>query len=350
MADDPQNDPRVLQEREITHPVTLSRADGTVNPEAVGWSRQPLHDCTLRGWGRNKRWEYWGISSDTHFLAVTYSSIDFLGILGIWFLDFETRQTTKVDLAVPGAIGVKLPDSVRGGDMSFDGLGATFRITEEPGGTRVRASGRAGRKGEKVDADVFIEMPEGHETLSVVVPWTDKQFQYTSKHNTRPATGTVTVGDKSYRFGADNNSFGCLDFGRGRWPHKIVWNWGSGSGRSDGHLVGLQFGGKWTDGTGSNENALCIDGRLHKISEELIWDYSAADWSDPWRITTPVSNRVDLTFTPFYEKHGKMSIGVLGNETNQCFGHWSGTVVTDDGETIVVNDLFGWAEEVHMVW
>ena len=58
-------DPGACTEREITHPVTLCRADGTLNPQAVGWSRVPLHDCTLNGWGRNKRWDYWCVTADT---------------------------------------------------------------------------------------------------------------------------------------------------------------------------------------------------------------------------------------------------------------------------------------------
>lgn len=343
------DDPGACTERELTHPVTLCRADGTLNPEAVGWSRQPLHDCTLNGWGRNKRWDYWCVTSDTHILAITYSSIDFLAILNVWFLDLETLEPSSIEMATPASVGVKLPDSVGGGDMSFSGLGMSIGITEEPSGTRLTASGKA-RGGARIEADVLVALPPDHETLSVVVPWSERRFQFTSKHNTRPATGTVRVAGKEYRFEPDNNSFGCLDFGRGRWPHRVLWNWGSASGRSDGRLVGLQVGGKWTDGTGMTENALCIDGRLHKISEELTWTYDTGDWMSEWRIATPRSNRVDLTFQPFYEKGVKVSIGILGNETHQCFGHWSGTVVTDDGEAVAVDRLLGWAEEVHMIW
>ena len=47
------------------------------------------------------------------------------------------------------------------------------------------------------------------------------------------------------------------------------WNWGAGSGVVDGRVIGVQVGGRWTDGTGSTENALVVDGRVHKISEEL---------------------------------------------------------------------------------
>ena len=75
------------------------------------------------------------------------------------------------------------------------------------------------------------------------------------------------------------------------------WNWGAGSGVVDGRVVGVQVGGRWTDGTGSTENALVVDGRVHKISEELAWDYDPADWLAPWRVHGELA---DLTFTPFH--------------------------------------------------
>ncbi|MCG5214150.1 DUF2804 family protein [Streptosporangium soli] len=40
--------------------------------------------------------------------------------------------------------------------------------------------------------------------------------------------------------------------------------------RHDGREVGVRVGSRWTDGTGSVENGLFLDGRLHKISEELV--------------------------------------------------------------------------------
>ena len=50
--------------REITRPVPLCRPGGKLNPEAVGFSRRPLHTSDnlpsgpLHLW-RTKRWDYW---------------------------------------------------------------------------------------------------------------------------------------------------------------------------------------------------------------------------------------------------------------------------------------------------
>ncbi len=92
---------------------------------------------------------------------------------------------------------------------------------------------------------------------------------------------------RTIRFGPDDGSFAVLDHGRGKWPYSMTWNWAAGYGRVAGRRVGLQLGGKWTDGTGSTENGLFVDGRLHKIHEDLTWTYDRTDFLAPWRITGP---------------------------------------------------------------
>ena len=79
-------------------------------------------------------------------------------------------------------------------------------------------------------------------------------------------------------------SWAVLDHGRGRWPYRMTWNWGAASGVVDGRTIGLQIGGTWTDGTGSTENAVVVDGRLAKVSEESARDALRAfiaerDWA-----------------------------------------------------------------------
>jgi hypothetical protein len=186
--------------------------------------------------------------------------------------------------------------------------------------------------------------------LTVVIPWSEQRFQCTTKDVARPATGTVRWGDREYRFDGAGESWACLDFGRGKWPYRTRWNWGAGAGLVDGRTVGIQVGGKWTDGTGMTENSLYVDGRLTKISEDLVWEYDTSDWLRPWRVRAPASGSVDLTFTPVYDKVTRMRAGVAASTVDQCFGHWSGTIVPADHTPIAVDGIFGWAEEATWRW
>ncbi len=70
----------------------------------------------------------------------------------------------------------------------------------------------------------------------------------------------------------------------------------------------------------------------------------------PWRVRTPGSDQVDLTFTPVHDRVTRTDAGPLSNHTDQCFGHWNGTVRTDTGEQVAVDQVLGWAEDVRMRW
>lgn len=319
-------------------PVDLCRPDGRLKPDAVGWSREPLHRANLRGWGRKKRWEYWAVQSPEMVLAVTISDLDYAGLHAVWFLDPQgvehsaSALTPPKPLALPDKAG-GAPVGVKAGDLeislvpSVDGMHLTARTP-------------------KLKADVTITRPPDHECMAVVVPWSDKRFQYTVKENTLAARGTVTTAEGSYEFADD--SWATWDFGRGKWPYRIIWNWGSGSGSVAGHVIGLQVGGAWTDGTGSTENALMVDGVTHKISEELSWVYRTDNWLGPWRITSS-SGSVDLSFQPNYVRSDRTELGIIGNDTHQCFGTWSGHVRVGEREWSV-DGLRGWAEEVRNRW
>ncbi|MFF9509282.1 DUF2804 domain-containing protein [Streptomyces sp. NPDC014724] len=360
------------REHEITEPVDLCLPDGRLNPAARGWSRQPLHRANLRGWGRTKRWEYWCVTTPTHLVALTVSDLDFLALNTVYVLEYgpKGREFERTSI-VPGGRGVRLPEVIAGtvgspavvvGPQRPTGGKVRIEIRGEDGGTRLRArcltprspqGARGTREGEEavetVEVDLFASLPVGHETLSVVVPWSGRRFQYTSKHTARPASGTVRIGDRILEFGED--AWAVLDHGRGRWPRSVDWNWGAASGRTGGHTVGLQFGGRWTRGTGATENALCVDGRLTKIGEELEWRWSPTDFMTPWTITSAGERpAVDLTFTPFHNRSTRTDAGLIANRTDQCFGHYTGLVRDDEGREIAVDQLLGWAEDVHMRW
>ncbi|MFD6166003.1 DUF2804 domain-containing protein [Oerskovia sp. NPDC060287] len=323
-------------EREITAPVDLCLPDGRLNPDAVGWTRTPLHRANLSGWGRTKRWEYWGVVTPSHVIGVVASSIDYAGVHGLYVLDRATGEETATDVVVPLARGVVMPETSGAGRAEARAKKLAILIDQDPAGTRIRAASH------DVSLDLTIPLPPGHESLGVVVPWSDRLFQYTVKDVARPVSGSLTVHGTRHEVSAED-SFAVLDHGRGRWPYSMTWNWAAGSA----HGRGIQLGDKWTDGTGSTENALLVDGRLHKIGQTLDWQYDRDDWLAPWRIS---GDEVEAVFTPFHEKVARTEMLVVGTETHQCFGTWSGRARTDEGTWVDLDGLVGWAEEAQQRW
>lgn len=357
-------------EREITEPVDLCLPNGRILDLASrGWSRRPLHRANLRGRRlRTKKWDYWGILADDVAIAVTYADVGFLGMVDLWWLHHPSGRSGGRSTPVPFARGVSLPDRFGTEPLRFDGRGVSVDISDDGDGTEIRARWEAADgpfgSGPGGEIEARIDLPEDLENLHVVIPWTTRTYQYTAKHQARPARGVLRVGDEEHAFGlpadadlpaAGNRggaAWGVLDVGRGRWPYSTRWNWGGGAGIAvDGEtVVGIQLGAKWTEGSGATENGITVNGRLTKIGDEMPWEY---DWDhpmEPWRVRHP-DGSVDLTLTPTHDKYTGTNAGVLKMVVHQVFGRWTGHVT--DGETgrrVEVDGVLGFAEECRARW
>lgn len=335
------------EEREITEPVDLCGADGLLNRRAIGWSRHPLHRCNLpASLERKKKWNYWAVTGNDLLFSATIADVDRLQLAGAYVFDRRTRRHIDKTVLQP-ARTITMPETISG-DVVVDHPDLRVALTDEGAGTRIRvSSGDFG--GMRLEADIVVERPPGHETLNVVIPWTDVQFQFTSKLNTLPASGFVQL--DAERLEVAPPAFGCLDYGRGVWPEHTLWNWGSASGVQSGRTLGLNLGGKWTDGTGMTENGLCIDGRLTKISEDLQFEYDRDVMMKPWRVRTTETERVDLLFEPEFERFTESGRrDSFFTSGHQMFGCYSGRIIPDGAEPVAMKDLFGWIEEHEARW
>ena len=352
----PASEPR---EREYTVPVAECDSRGRLAQAARGWSRQPLLRANLHGrWGRKKRWDYWCVITDEVVMSLVFADVDYVGLASVWVMEHSTGQQASAGVLVPFARNFAMPQQVCTGRVAIEHKAIHLSIDERSASTRLRVTAlqtEPGFGGGPIEVDVEVAKPAGHESLNVMIPWSDRLFQFTSKHNTRPATGTVRVGDHRWDVSPERDAWGVQDLGRGVWPYRNRWNWGSASGyavdaNGSRRLVGLQFGGKWTEGTSATENALCIDGHLTKISEELEWTYSWDEPMRPWRVRTPGNDRVDVTLTPTFDRYDNTDLKVLKMQVHQCFGTWNGRIVGDDGVPVQIDGIRGFAEEARNRW
>ena len=334
-------------ERELTAPANLCDAGGRLDPSAVGWSRRPLVRANLSGsWPRKKRWNFWNWISPELVLSLTLADVDYGAFCSVAFHDLETGDAVRHTwLGLPGRVG--LPERVEE-SVAFEGGGISYaHVDRGAHGIEVALAAR-GRGGPEIAAELAILRGERDESLNVVVPWSARRFQLNSKHAALPCAGVVRVGAR--RIALDPaRCHAVQDWGRGVWPYRSFWNWGVCTGEQDGVRIGVNMGAKWTTGTGSNENGILIDGRLHKVMEDLRWDYAPGDWRKPWRVRAELSGAIDLTLEPRHPQITKLDLGLLATGGVCCFGRWSGRI-TVDGGVLEVRDLLGWAEEFSHRW
>src|SRR6187399_798011 len=163
-------------ERELTEPVDLCVADGSaLNPAARGWSRRPLHRANLDGcFGVNKRWDYWAVLAGDLVISAVYSNIDHFGLADVYWVDMATGESGGKAILTP-ADDIELPEHPGTAPLSVDRDGLDLRMVDDDSGTRltaawVEADGRPGH------FDVLVGLPAGHESLNVVIPWSDTVF------------------------------------------------------------------------------------------------------------------------------------------------------------------------------
>src|SRR5690606_36054818 len=89
----------------------------------------------------------------------------------------------------------------------------TVRLTENEEGVSLYGDG------ERLQIDLQVLIPEDHDSMGVVVPWSSRRFQYTKKDNCLRVRGTFTVDGVAHTITPDDPTYAVHDRGRGKWPY-----------------------------------------------------------------------------------------------------------------------------------
>lgn len=324
----------------------------------IGWSRQPLLDCNLEDARfyrlrplqrfRMKRWDYYAVFTPRRFFSATIADLGYAGNIFVYTLDFATGDLHEEGLVIPLARGIVLPRNSTLGDASFANKHARldFRLTAE--GRRISVAWPGFHNGGGIQADILLRCPPEHESMAITIPIGERRFYYNRKINCLPAEGTLIYGDITEDL-QPSECLGSLDWGRGVWEYSSYWNWASASGfLPDGRTVGLNLGCGFGDTSAATEDALILEGRIHKL-EAVKFDYTSGDYMKPWRFSD-AEGRLDLEFTPFKDRLARTDLGVIFSEVHQMFGSYRGHAITDEGERIQIEGLIGFAEEHKARW
>jgi len=343
-------------QNELIQPGPLLDAQGRL--AQVGWSRQPLLDCNLENVNfyrmhslqrfRVKRWDYYAIFTPSRFFSATIADLGYAGNIFVYILDFATGQLHEEGLVIPFGKGIRLERNPEAGETSFANDKASLQFKTEAGERRVKVNWDQFDHGRGLQADITLHTLPRHESMNIVIPIGTKRFYDNTKINCMPARGVIQYGDAREELRPDTCA-GSLDWGRGVWEYQSYWNWASASGfLPDGQTVGLNLGLGFGDLSHATENAVLLDGRVHKLGQ-VRFDYKSGDYMQPWRFTDD-EGRLDLTFTPFKDRMARTNLGIIFSEVHQMFGRYSGRIILDNGSPLEIHDFIGFAEEHHARW
>lgn len=313
------------------------------NPENVG-----VYPLSFLNRLRLKEWDYYGVTTRDFYFSATVSNIGYAGLAFVYFIDFHGKTMSEGTIIVPFGRGCRLPRDSESGDIEFHHKRANLLFCKT-GATRIIKVDWPGfDNGKGISAEIEIRQPPELESIVMATPIGKNRFYYNRKINCMPAEGQIVFGGKEYDLAPDT-ALATLDWGRGVWEYSSFWNWASASGfLPDGSTLGLNLGKGFGDLSSATENCFFIGGKMTKL-EWVDWDYDPSNFMKPWSFTSK-DDRVDLVFEPFFDRAASTKLLVIDSEVHQLFGRYSGTLVTDGGEKIQVQDLIGWAEEHKARW
>jgi hypothetical protein len=347
---------RKKMEKIISQPGLLLRPNGEL--AVRGWSPQPLLDSNLEYVNfyklkflqslRLKRWDYYGLTTKTHYFSFTISDIGYLGMVFAYVIDFENKVMHEETLALPFAAGVKIARNSTEGVTEYQNKNVKLRFTTSNDQRKLSIAWQNFHQSKDLNAELELSLPSEHESMNLVIPIETRRFYFNRKINCLPAKGMVEYLGEKYEITSDT-ALGNLDWGRGVWAYDSFWVWASASGFTKDHqTIGLNMGYGFGDTSAASENAFILNGKIHKIGK-LEFHYDSKDFMQPWSMESE-DQRLNLRFTPFLDRPAKTDIKILYSEVHQMFGKYTGTLITDEGKTIEIQDLIGFAEEHHARW
>jgi len=351
-----------LRQTRITKPGPLLDEDGRLC--ALGYATQPLLEYNRRliksSVLRIKEWDYYLVNDDSYALALTVGDMGYVALVSASLLDFKRKTFTTqstMDLLPLGRLG--LPHSSDAGVTDYADKRASMKFETACGLRRLKVSFSDFQEGAQLDAEVVLDN-EPRDSMVIATPWAESAtaFYYNRKIIGMHAVGSFTLGKKRHDF-REGVSFGLLDWGRGVWTHDNTWYWSAAQGRQGERLVGFNLGYGFGDTSAATENMLFVDGVAHKLGQvdfgipirrekaRAIGD--RFDLMKPWHFVDD-EGRLDLVFSPEIDRCDRMDFKVVVSDQHQVFGRFDGTAVLDDGSTLEISNLRGFAEAVHNVY
>ena len=339
----------------ITTAGDLMDENGFLTQEGYATAPLPRYDrsrAAAANW-RIKEWDYYYVIDSESNLCVSFtvSDLGYIGLIALAVIDFssaEVIQPSKLLLFPMGKLG--MPPHSGDSDIRYSDKGISIRFVTE-GRTRRLLADWADLPGGRgsFSCDLSLDQDPDMDSLVIATSWKENRraFYYNQKIVGMPASGTVSIGDRSFRFSPEK-ALGGLDWGRGVWTYKNRWFWASTAGRIGGRIIGWNLGYGFSDRTPASENMLFADGRGHKLAE-VVFRYDPADYLKPWKMTDS-ENRLDLDFVPVVDRFSSTNLALIKSVQHQVFGHYSGTIVLDSGERIAIDRLPGFAEDVLNWW
>jgi len=297
-----------------------------------------------------KEWDYYCILTRSHGVAFTIADNGYMGLVAVTIFDFNNAREISNSIVLPFPMGsFNMPSTSKAGNIIFANKQISLKYIRGKESRTIEIDYVDFFENENLTGSIVLKQPDALESMVIATPFPKNRraFYYNQKINCMPAEGELRLGSKTLTFSPDD-SFGVLDWGRGVWTYSNTWYWGSASGKIDGKTFGFNIGYGFGDTSKASENMIFHEGKAHKI-DRVKFHIPKDDFLKPWKFSSNDS-RFQMDFKPILDRHSNANIVLIKSTQHQVFGMFSGKVLLDSGEEIIVKDLLGFAEKVFNRW
>ena len=297
-----------------------------------------------------KEWDYYCILTKSHGVAFTIADNSYMGLIAVTIFDFDNAREISNSVVLPFPMGsFNMPSTSKNGDIIFANKQISLNYIRGKESRTIEIDYKNFFENENLTGSIVLKQPDALESMVIATPFpkNKKAFYYNQKINCMPAEGELRLGNKALNFSPER-SFGVLDWGRGVWTYSNTWYWGSASGIIDRKAFGFNIGYGFGDTSKASENMIFHDGKAHKI-DRVEFHIPEDHFLKPWKFSSN-DGRFQMDFEPILNRHSNSNIVLIKSTQHQVFGKFSGKVLLDSGEEVVVKDFLGFAEKVINRW
>ncbi|MFX1344331.1 MAG: DUF2804 domain-containing protein [Promethearchaeota archaeon] len=341
----------MTEQNEIIEPSNLFNIDGSLVQR--GWARKPIlrynKESIGKGWLRIKEWDHYSILNKDFGFQLTIGDIGYLTQMSYVWLDFKERKRDGKGLFKFFTKSKLLPlSSLEDSEILFPTKKFKASIKKE-GTKRILSIEDSKFQDKGLKGIITLEDDPNMDNTVVVTGYKEdpRLFYYNHKINYMPAKGSLYLGEKEFCFEPES-SFGLMDWGRGIWPYKTHWLWGSACGIVNNVPIAFNIGYGFGDLSTHTENIIFYDGKAHKL-DEVIFYHENRDPSKPWKFTSN-DNRFNMVLTPLIPHKEKINFGLIYLNSSLLHGLYTGDIILDNGERINIENMLGHAEDIYWRW
>lgn len=299
---------------------------------------------------RIKEWDFYQVSNNDCVLQLTIGHASYVGICDITFYELATGKTMQTNYIKPFVFDKWNLSKKVFFDNVLEVKTEKYHIRfDSKGDKRHLTCVSQDKKHGKCEVDIELTQLN-KEFLSIAIPFKEKEtgFYYNNKMNCFAASGTVAFGDYKYTFKKED-SLGLIDWGRGVWPFKHEWIWGSGNAYINNKPFGFNIGWGFGNTSEATENSIFYDGVMHKLDRIKSSFGSNTNYMSECSFSE-TDKRFEVTFTPVYNHHTDINLLFARKQCHQVFGRWNGYAVLDNGDKIEIKDVMAFIEHCTNKW